>query len=78
MMNFVVFFEQQYYFLETVASVAMLGFPDIVAGVGDGVDNGPDAVVVVFGCDFLTIERVWAFGRINTSQRSSVFRVMIR
>ena len=36
----------------------MLGFPDIVAGAGDGADNGPDAVVVVFGCDFLTIERV--------------------
>ena len=67
MMNFVVFFEQQYYFLEIVASVAVLFFEDIVAGVGDGVDNGPDAVVVAFGCDFLTIERVWAFDWISTS-----------
>ena len=67
MMIFVVFFKQQYYFFETVASVAVLGFADIVAGVGDGVDSGPDAVVVAFGCDFLTIERVWAFDWISTS-----------
>ena len=67
MMNFVVFFEQQYYFLEIVASVTVLFFVDIVAGVGDGVDNGPDAVVVVFGYGFLTIEGVRAFGQISTS-----------
>ena len=73
MMNFVVFFEQQYYFLEIVASVAVLFFPDIVAGVGDGVDNGPDAVIVVFGCDFLTIEGVRAFGRISTSNGRMCF-----
>ena len=58
MANFVLFFEQQYYFLETVASVALLCFADIAAGVGDGVDNGPNIVAVVFGCDFLSNERV--------------------
>ena len=67
MMNFVVLFEQQYYFLEIAASVTVLFFVDVVAGVGDGVDNGPDAVVVVFGCDFLMIEGVRAFGWISTS-----------
>ena len=40
MMNFVAFFKQQYYFVETFASVAELGFADFVAGVGNGVDNG--------------------------------------
>ena len=29
---------------------------DIVAGVGDSVDNGPDAVSVVFGSDFISTE----------------------
>ena len=47
MINFVVFFEQKFNFLETVGSVAVLGFAVIVAGVGNGVDNGPDAVAVV-------------------------------
>ena len=37
MVNFVVFFEQQFYFLETVASAAVHDFVDIVAGVDDGV-----------------------------------------
>ena len=53
-------FKEQFYFLETVASVAVLGFADIVANVVDGVDNGPDALAVV-GCDFLSTERVWGF-----------------
>ena len=53
----------------------MLGFAVIVAGVGDSVDNGPDAVAVVVGCDFLSTERVWGFSRMSTS--SSVFLVMI-
>ena len=66
MLNFVVFFEQQYYFPETVASVAVLGFANIVAGVCDGNDNGPGAVAVVFGCDFLSTERFWGFGRMST------------
>ena len=38
MVNFV-FFEQQYYFLETAARVAVLGFADIIAGVGNGVGD---------------------------------------
>ena len=38
MVNFIS--EQQFYFLETAASVAVLGFMDIFASVGDGVDNG--------------------------------------
>ena len=67
MENFVVFFEQQYYFLETVTIVSVLGFADIVAGVGDGVDNASDAVAVVVGSNFLSTERVWGFGRIRTS-----------
>ena len=58
MVNFVVFFEQQFYFLETVASAAVHDFVDIVAGVDDGVDDGLDAVAVVVGCDFLPNERV--------------------
>ena len=60
-------FEQQFYFLGTVASDAVLSFVDIVAGVGDGVDNGPDAVIVVTGCDFRSTEKVWGFGQIGTS-----------
>ena len=40
MVNFVVIFEQRFYFLETVASVTVLGFADIVAGIGDGAGNG--------------------------------------
>ena len=44
----------------------MFGFADIVAGIDDGVDNGPDAILVVVGCDFLSTERVWGFGRIST------------
>ena len=66
MVNFVVFFKQQCCFLETVASVDVLGFVYIVAGVGDGGDNGPDAVAVVVGFDFLSTERVWGFGQIFT------------
>ena len=58
MLNFVVFFEQQFQFLETAASVAVLGFADIVAGAGEDVDNGPDVVAVVVGCDFLSTEKV--------------------
>ena len=65
--EFCCFLEQQYYFLETAASFAALGFEDIVAGVGDGVNNGPDAVSVVVGCDFLSTEKVWGFCRISTS-----------
>ena len=57
MVNFIVFFEQQFYFFETVASVAVLGFVD-VAGVDDGVDDGLDAAAVAVGCDFLPSERV--------------------
>ena len=53
MVNFVVFFVQQFYFLETVASVAVIGFADIVAGVDGGVDNNSDPVAVVVDCDFL-------------------------
>ena len=49
MVNFAAFFEQQFYPTETVKSVSVLGFADVVAGVGDGVDNGPDAVAVVAG-----------------------------
>ena len=45
---------------------AVFGFADVVAGVGDGVDNGPDAVAVVVGFDFLLIERFWGFGGIRT------------
>ena len=58
MADFVVFFEQQFYFLETAANTAVLGFADIVAGVGDDVANGPDIVGVAVGCDFLSTERV--------------------
>ena len=67
MVNFLVFFEQQFYFRETIASVAVLGFVDIVAGVSDGVDNGPDTVAVVVGCDFLSTEKVRGFSRVSTS-----------
>ena len=67
MVNFVVFFEEQFYFLESISSVAVLDFADIVAGVGDGVDNGPDAVAVVVVCDFLPTERVWGFDMMSTS-----------
>ena len=65
MVNFM-FFEQQFYFSENV-SVAVFGFVDIVAGVGGCVDNGPDAIAVVVGCDFLSTERVCGFGRVPTS-----------
>ena len=34
----------------------MFGFADVVAGVDDGVDNGPDAVTLVGGFDFLLSE----------------------
>ena len=34
----------------------MFGFADVVAGVDDGVDNGPDAVALVGGFDFLLSE----------------------
>ena len=57
MVNFVVFFEKQFYFLEVVASVAVLSFVD-VASVDDGVDDGLDAVAVAVGCDSLPSERV--------------------
>ena len=67
MVNFAAFFEQQFYPTETVKSVSVLGFADAVAGVGDGVDNGPDAVAVVAGWDCLSTERIWGFGRIRTS-----------
>ena len=60
-------FEQQFHFLETVASVDVLGLANIVAGVADGVDNSPDAVVVVADCDFLSTERIWGFGWISAS-----------
>ena len=59
MVNFVVFFEQQFYVLETIASVDVLGFGNTVAGLGDDVDNGLDVVGVAVGCDFRSIERVW-------------------
>ena len=65
MVNFVMFFEQQFYFSENV-SVAVFVFVDIVAGVGGCVDNGPDAIAVV-GCDFISTERVCGFGRVQTS-----------
>ena len=39
----------------------------IVACVGDGVDNGPDAVTIVVGFDFLSTERFRGFGWIRTS-----------
>ena len=29
---------------------------DIVAGVSDGVDNGPDAAAVIIGCDSLSLK----------------------
>ena len=45
----------------------MLDFVDVVAGVGDGDDNGPNAFAFVAGCGFLSAERVWRFGRISTS-----------
>ena len=67
MVNFAAFFEEQFYFLETVATVIVLGFADIVACVGDGVDNGPDAFAVFVGCDCLSTGRVWGFGRTRTS-----------
>ena len=67
MVNFAVFFEQQFYFLKTIATVAVLDFADIVAGVGVGDDSSPDPVAVVVGYDFLSTERVWGFGRIRTS-----------
>ena len=56
------FLSSKIYFLETVGSVAVLGFADIVAGVGDGFHNGPDAVAAVVGCEFLLNKRFWAFG----------------
>ena len=62
MMNFNVFFEQKFYFLDTTASVAVFGFMDMVIRVGDGIDNGPDAVAVVVDHDFLSTERVWRNG----------------
>ena len=65
MVSFVVFLEQQFLFLETVASVSGLGFADITAGVDNSVDNSLDAVAVI-GCDFLSTKRVWEFGRIRT------------
>ena len=34
---------------------------DIVAGVSDGVDNGPDAAAVIIGCDSLSTERAQDF-----------------
>ena len=54
--NSLVFFEQQYYFLETVESIAVLSFADFVAGVGDDDDDGADAVSFVVGCEFLSTE----------------------
>ena len=63
--SFVVFLEQQFLFLETVASVSGLGFADITAGVDNSVDNSLDAVEIV-GCDFLSTKRVREFGRIRT------------
>ena len=60
MVNFVVFFEQQFYFLDTVASVLILDFADVNSGVGNGVDNGPDAVAAVVACDFLSILGIWS------------------
>ena len=66
--------EQQFYFLETAASVAMLGFMDIVASVGDGVDNGPVAVAVDVGCGFLSTKKFWGFGWISTYKGLLCFR----
>ena len=34
----------------------MLGFLDIAAGVGGGVDNDPDAVAVAVSCDCLLLK----------------------
>lgn len=67
MVNFNVFFEQKFYFLDTTASVAVVGFVDIVVSVGDGIDNGPDAVAVVADHDFLSTEKVWRNGWTSTS-----------
>ena len=52
MVNFVVFFQQQFYFFETVTSVAVLFFADVVAGVSNCVDNGLEVIAVVAGCCF--------------------------
>ena len=51
----------------------MLGFLNIAAGVGDGVDNDPDAVAVAVSCDCLSTESVWVFGWVRSSLGSSVF-----
>lgn len=52
MVNFVVFFQQQFYFFETVASVTVLFFVDVVAGISNCVDNGLEVIAVVVGCRF--------------------------
>ena len=59
MVNFNVFFEQKFYFLDTTASVTVVGSVDIAVRVGDGIDNGPDDVAVVVDHDLLSTERVW-------------------
>ena len=55
----------------------MFGFADVVAGGDDGVDNGPDAVAVIVGFDFLLSER---FEDLLGKDfiKSSVFGVIIR
>ena len=52
--NFALFFEQQFFFLDTVVSVVVLGFANIV-------------VAVVVGCNFLSTERVWGFFWVSIS-----------
>ena len=54
MVNFGGFFEQQF-FSRLLQVLLVFGFAD-VAGVDDGVDNGPDAVALVGGFDFLLSE----------------------
>ena len=60
MVNFVVFLSSNFTFLRLLQMLLCCFY--IVACVGDGVDNGPDAVTIVVGFDFLSkieVSGIW-------------------